>query len=174
MSQTLPRTDPSLVTLPDVTVAVVHTSGDPSEFGPRVMKALYGAAYKLKFDLKKRGVHMKMEMPRARWDWSPGRPEQAFLEGAWALPVPEETEAADLVSNEPDIEIGVERWTYGECAWILHVGGYDEEEPTVARLAAFIEENGREIAGMHEEWYMSGPAVKEPKTVILYPVRPRA
>ena len=159
--------------LPDVTVAVVHTSGDPSGLGPEVMKALYGAVYGLKFALKKRGVEMKLDMPRARWELTPGQPETPPLEGHWALPVPEGTEADDLVSKVPGVEIGVERWTYGECAWILHLGGYDEELPTIERLAAFIDEAGYVVSGMHEEWYMSGPSAKVPKTVILYPVRPK-
>ena len=53
--------------LPARTMAVVHTTGDPSELGESVFKALYGAAYTLKFALKKQGVEFKMEPPRARW-----------------------------------------------------------------------------------------------------------
>jgi len=50
--------EPEIVTLPDVTVATVHTSGDPEGLGADVMKALYGAVYSLKFALKKRGVEL--------------------------------------------------------------------------------------------------------------------
>lgn len=61
--------------------------------------------------------------------------------------------------------------TYGECAWTTPRGGYDAKEPTVARLMAFIDESGYEIAGMHEEWYLPEAKAKIPKTAILYPVR---
>jgi hypothetical protein len=168
-----PGTQPEIVVLPDVTVAVVHTSGDPADLGPEVMKALYGAVYGLKFALKKRGVEMKLDMPRARWDWKPGDKVAAQLEGDWALPVPDGTVAAELVSKVTGVEIRVDCWAYGECAWVMHLGSYDEELPTIERLAAFIDESGYVVAGSHEEWYMSGPNVKVPKTVILYPVRPR-
>ena len=48
------RTDPEIVELPARKMAVVHTCGDPAELGEGVFKALYGAVYTLKFDLKKR------------------------------------------------------------------------------------------------------------------------
>lgn len=169
----LPTAEPSLIALPVVTVAAVHSSGDPSAAGERVMKALYGAAYGLKFALKKRGVEMTMQWPRARWTFAPGAIVSANLEGDWALPVPDGTVTADLPQKVEGYPVEVRRWEYGECAWIMHFGGYDAEEPTIARLAAFISEAGMEIAGAHEEWYLSQPSAKVPKTVILYPVRAR-
>jgi len=48
--------EPEIVTLPDVTVATVHTSGNPEGLGADVMKALYGAVYGLKFALKSGGT----------------------------------------------------------------------------------------------------------------------
>jgi hypothetical protein len=169
-----PNTDPEIVTLPDITVATVHTSGDPSEHGPEVMKALYGAVYGLKFALKKKGVEMKLDAPRARWDFRPGDAVTGGLEGDWAVPVPDGTTEADLPQKSEAYHITVAHWSYGECARILHLGGYDQEEPTVERLASFIDEAGYEIAGMHEEWYLSQPSAKVPKTVILYRVRKKA
>lgn len=165
---------PEIVEMDDVTVAYVHTSGDPSGLGPDVMKALYGAAYALKFALKKQGVEMKLDMPRARWDWKPGQESTGELDGDWGLAVPDGTREKDLVQKDPRFPVRVARWTYGTVARIVHVGGYDEEEPTIERLATFIDEQGYVVAGRHEEWYMSGPNVKSPKTVILYPVRKRA
>ncbi len=166
-------TGPRIEELPDVTVAYVHTSGDPTGSGPDVMKALYGAAYALKFALKKQGVEMKLDMPRARWNWQPGDDTPEALEGDWALPVPDGTTAADLVQKDPRFPIRVARWSYGTVARIVHLGDYDAEEPTIARLAEFIADEGYVVCGMHEEWYMSGPGAKVPKTVILYPVRRR-
>jgi hypothetical protein len=167
------ETEPRFEEMPDITVAFVHTSGDPIGLGPDVMKALYGAAYALKFALKKQGVELKFGMPRARWEWKPGEPAADALEGDWGLEVPDGTTDADLGQTDPRFPIRLAHWEYGTVARILHLGDYDAEEPTIARLARFIGDNGYVIDGMHEEWYLSGPAVKVPKTVILYPVRKR-
>jgi hypothetical protein len=168
------NTEPEIVTLPDVTVAFVHTSGDPNESGPQVMKALYGAAYGLKFALKNRGVDMPMGAPRARWDWAPGAPTTTNLEGDWALVVPDGTLEEDLPQKSEGLHVGISRWGYGECARILHLGPYADEPPTVERLRAFIDASGYEVAGMHEEWYLSQPSAKVMKTEIVYPVRPKS
>jgi len=41
----------------------------------------------------------------------------------------------------------------------------------VERLHQFIEENGYQIAGDHEEEYLTTPDAKNPKTIIRYQVR---
>lgn len=169
-----PKTDPYFITLPDVTVATVHSSGAPSDAAPEVIKALYGAVYGLKSALKKQGIEMKPGTVRARWDLTSVQEPAGQLEGDWAVPVPDGTVEADLPQKSDAYHVSVARWTYGECARILHLGAYDAEEPTVAKLVSFIDEGGYEIAGMHEEWYLSRPSAKVPKTVILYPVRKKA
>jgi hypothetical protein len=170
--QSLPGSDPSLVTLPDVTVAYIHTTDDPSEVGPEAMKALYGAAYGLKFALKKQGKEMQLGAPRARFNWSPGNDPGSTLIGDWAIVVPDDTREEDIPQKSERFPVRLARWSYGECAWIMHAGPYDAETPTIDRLAAFVDEQGRVITGTHEEWYLSPPSAKVPKTVILYPVGP--
>jgi hypothetical protein len=53
----------------------------------------------------------------------------------------------------------------------LHIGGYDQETPTVQRLQKFIADNGYEVAGAHEEEYLTKPDAKVVKTIIRYPVK---
>lgn len=165
------KTDPEIVELPTRTMAVVRTCGDPSELGESVFKALIGAAYTLKFALKKQGVEFKVEPPRARWfageNWREVPRER--WEAAWALPIPDDT--TELEQKVPERPVSVERWEYGTVAQILHVGEYADEEPTIERLHAFIAENDWEIAGPHEEVYLSRPGAKSPKTIIRYQVR---
>ena len=165
------KTDPEIVEMPARTMAVVRTLGDPNIVGERVFKALYGAAYTLKFDLKKRGVEFKMEAPRARWfageSWRSVPREQ--WEAAWALPIPDGT--TEVPQKESETPVGVEIWEYGTVAQILHIGTYAEEEPSIERLHAFIADKGYEIAGPHEEEYLLRPGAKQPKTVIRYQVR---
>ena len=168
------KTDPEILELPALTMAVVHSMGDPEEVGERVFKALYGAVYALKFALKKEGVDFKVAPPRARWfageDWRSVPREQ--WEAAWAIPVPEGTGA--VVQKDADYPVTVETWDYGTVAQILHLGPYADEEPTIERLHAFIAEQGLAIAGAHEEEYLTRPGAKAQKTVIRYQVRAAA
>ena len=165
------KTDPEIVQLPPRTMAVVHTLGDPNEVGEGVFKALYGAAYSLKFDLKKRGVEFKIEAPRARWfageNWR--EVPRELWEAAWALPIPEGT--AGVTQKVPETHVGVETWEYGTVAQVLYIGEYAYEGPTIEVLHTYIDTQGYEIAGPHEEEYLSRPGAKEPKTVIRYQVR---
>jgi hypothetical protein len=88
------------------------------------------------------------------------------------LPIPEDT--ASLPRKVPIPEVMIETWKYGTVAQILHLGPYDQEYPTIEHLLKFIEESGYEVAGDHEEEYISRPDAKVQKTIIRYPVRKRA
>jgi len=85
------------------------------------------------------------------------------------LPLPEDT--TSLPQKVGGVEVKVETWEYGTVAQILHLGPYDQEEPTILRLHKFIEENGYEIAGVHEEEYLTTPDAKVMKTIIRYPIK---
>jgi len=108
--------------------------------------------------------------PRARWPLPLDTPHDQWV-GLWGIPVPDDVD--ELPQTAPDVPVTVETWEYGTVAHILHLGPYADEEPTVARLQAFIAESGYEIAGAHEEEYLSRPEAKNMKTIIRYPVRPR-
>ena len=163
---------PVIAEKPSATMAVVHTVGDPSEVGQKVFPALYGAAYGLKFALKKAGgPELKVTAPRARWF---GGPEWASLprdewQAAWAIEIPEGT--TEVPQKDPETPVVIETWEYGTVAEVLHIGTYSEETPTINLLHDFIAEQGYEICGPHEEEYQSRPDAKNPKTVIRYQVR---
>jgi hypothetical protein len=74
------------------------------------------------------------------------------------------------VQKKPGIEVKIETWEYGTTAQILHLEPFSTEVPTTARLHAFIEETGYEIAGPHEEEYLTTLDAKNQKTLIRYPV----
>jgi len=159
--------EPGIVEMGPQNMAVVQTVGDPNVVLPQVMPALYGAAYTLKFDLKNKGVTHKVGALRGRWPGLDATDRDKWV-AYWDLPLPDGvTEVAQKV---PDIEVKVERWDYGTVAQVLHLGPYSEEGPTIERLH-FIAENGCEIAGPHEEEYLTSPRAKVPKTVIRYQVR---
>jgi hypothetical protein len=164
------RQKPALVEMPAQTMAVVRSVGDPNVVGAQVFPALFGSVFTLKFKiLKPRGVEFKVGAPRARWPLLYDTPREEWV-GLWGIPVPDDVD--ELPQTMSDVAVGVETWQYGTMAHVLHLGPYADEESTVARLREFIAESGYEIAGAHEEEYLSRPEAKQMKTIIRYPVRP--
>ena len=163
------KTDPQIVEMPAQKMAVVSGKGTPEKVFSELMPALYGSVYTLKFDLKKRGLPtFKVTGLRARYPDSHSTPMNEWTH-IIGLPVPEDTTV--LPQKVAGIEVKIENWEYGTMAQILHLGPYDQEEPTVERLQQFIEENGYQIAGIHEEEYLTMPNAKVVKTLIRYPVK---
>ncbi len=151
-------------------MAVITTKGDPNTVMEKAMPALYGSVYTLKFQLKKQGVEFKVGKLIGRWPDAHLVPKDEWT-GIWGLPVPPETTELPQKSNEYSVRL--ENWEYGTVAEVLHIGPYTEEGPTVEILHNFIEENGYEIAGIHEEEYLTKPDSKVVKTIIKYPIRKR-
>ena len=162
------RKEPQIVQMPSQKMAVVYTRGDPNKVTSDSISALYGSAYKLKFDLKKKGLEFKVSGLRARWPNAHLVPKNEWL-GIWALPIPENI--TSIHQKNPSIEVKIEKWDYGTVAQILHIGPYSDEQPTVERLHKFITDSGYEIAGVHEEEYLTSPRAKVQKTIIRYPIK---
>ncbi len=151
------------------TMAVVTSKGDPNVVGESIFPALFGSVFTLKFQLKRSGQpDFKVTGLRARWPDAHLVPKDQWT-GHWGLPIPDST--TELPAKVPEPKVTIERWEYGTVAEILHLGLYTEEGPTIERLHKFIEESGYEIAGVHEEEYLTRPDAKVPKTLIRYPVR---
>ena len=162
---------PVISEMPAQTMAVVVTKGDPNVVGAQVFPALYGAVFTLKFQLKKSGQgDFKVSGLRARWPDLHIMPKDQWT-GLWALPIPDGT--TDIPKKVPEPDVRIEVWEYGTVAEILHLGSYSEEGPTVRKLHEFIAESGYEIAGVHEEEYLTRPTAKVVKTIIRYPIRRR-
>jgi len=163
------KKEPQILEMPPQKMAVVSGKGTPDKVFSELMPALYGSVYTLKFDLKKRGrPTFKVGGLRARYPDAHLLPKEEWTH-IIGLPIPEDT--TSLPQKVPGVEVKLETWQYGTVAQILHLGGYDQEQPTVARLHQFIAENGYEIAGVHEEEYLTTPDAKVPKTIIRYAVK---
>ncbi len=162
------KTDPQILEMPPQKMAVVHAKGAPDKVFPEFMPALYGAVYTLKFDLKKQG------RPTFKVSGLHGRYPDAHLvpKEAWTmilgLPIPEDTTV--LPKKVPNVTVSIETWEYGTVGQILHLGAYDQEDDDIARLQGFIADSGYEIAGDHEEEYLTTPGAKVIKTLIRYEV----
>ena len=86
-----------------------------------------------------------------------------------------------LAKKRPQLDVTkakLTRYTEGLCVQALHLGPYDDEPETIARMEAFAAEQGyvNDIsqARPHHELYLSDPrrcAPERLKTVIRHPVR---
>ncbi|MFC2035137.1 GyrI-like domain-containing protein [Chloroflexota bacterium] len=171
MAPRIPLTDPRLVEMPSQKMAVVHGKGSPDKVFPKLMPALYGSVYTLKFDLKKRGMPIfKVSGLRGRYPDILGvaKDKWTIIIG---LPIPNDTTL--LPQKVASIKVKLETWDYGKVAQILHLGAYDQEDGTIECLHRFIEESGYQLAGLHEEEYLTSPNAKIVKTIIRYPVKKR-
>ncbi len=163
------KIEPQIVEMPPQKMAVVHGKGAPDKVFPELMPALYGSVYTLKFDLKKKGLPtFKVTGLRARYPDAHLVPMDEWTH-IIGLPIPEDT--TSLPQKVAGTEVKIETWEYGTVAQILYLGAYDQERPTIERLHKFIEENGYQIAGIHEEEYLTTPDAKVVKTIIRYPVK---
>ncbi len=163
------KKEPQILEIPPQKMAVVYGKGAPDKVFPELMPALYGSVYTLKFDLKKKGLPtFKISGLRARYPDAHLVPidEWTHIIG---LPIPEDT--TSLPQKVPNTEVKIETWEYDTVAQILHLGAYDQEYLTVERLHKFIEDSSYEIAGDHEEEYLTTPDAKVVKTIIRYVVR---
>jgi hypothetical protein len=163
-----PEQQPKILDMPEQKMAVVYTTGDPTITGAQAVPALYASVSALVPQLKEKGIDFQLQAVRARWPDMSSSPKNQWT-GIWGLPIPD---AVDSLSQKtPGTEVKIEVWDYGKIAQILHIGPYATEEPTIKRLMGFIDKSGYEIAGIHEEIYLTPPNVPEQKTIILYPIK---
>ena len=174
MSPRKAATDPVILEMPTVKMAVVVGKGRPDEVFAELMPVLYGSVYTLKFTLKKQGVpDFKVGAPRARY---PDAHLHMNDKKAWTIlvgvPIPENT--ASLPQKVAGTEVKIEDWQYGTVAQMLYLGDYSSENPMIFKLHEFIKDNGYEIAGAHEEEYLTRPDAKTVKTIIRYPIKKKS
>lgn len=195
----LPKAVPQLVSLPPMQYLAVRGKGDPNEEGGVYQQAiglLYGVAYTLKM-CRKAGYeidgYFDYVVPPLEGFW--------YQEGAdgvdfahkdafcWisVIRVPDFVTRADFdlavaeaTRKKKQDFSAVEFLTVDEglCVQMLHVGAYDDEPASVARMDAFLAQNNCvndfSAARMHHEIYLSDPRKTPPekrKTVLRHPVR---
>jgi effector-binding domain-containing protein len=147
--------EPRIVTLPDQRVLVVETKGDPTTVGSEA----FGLLFKTYYNLKGVPKGPKQPAPRARWPLSLDTPKEQWV-GRYAMPVPDSVQSlGSMETSASGMQAQLATWPYGRVAEILHVGPYDQEEPTIRKLLDFIKAQGFTAFGEHEEEYLKGPTV---------------
>jgi len=172
--------EPRIISIPDTTV--LEVSFNTTTNG---LKEVFGFLFKSYFKIK--GVPKipwKLPPSVARYensldfDMEISKREAAFdnmiWQGAAALPLPANVTSVPDVAHE-NLTVRMVIWKYGETAEILHIGPYEKEAPTGKKLKEYIEKQGYEITGSHEEVYLRGPGTPFCKpenyyTIIRYPV----
>ena len=195
----LPKTDPAIVEVPRASYLAVRGKGDPNqEDGPykRAVGLLYTMAYTIKM-CEKGGRSIPGFFPyvvpplEGFWEQEGGGEidlsHKAGLCWTSVIRLPDFVTPADLQwakeeaarKKKPDCS-PVELLTVeeGTCVQILHLGPYDGEGASIARMTRFAEEQGwvtdLSPARLHHEIYLSDPRKSPPekwKTVIRLPVR---
>ncbi len=194
-----PKTAPSIVTVPKVNYLAVRGHGDPNAEGGKY-KASIGLLYAIAFTLKmsyKGGRKIDGYFPyvvpplEGLW-WQDGQKgdldysRKADLNFISLIRLPDFVTRADFdwaIREATEKKGGdfakVEFFPYdeGECVQCMHIGSYDDEPQTLAKMCQYAQENGYKIddAGerLHHEIYLSDPRRVTPerlKTVIRQPV----
>jgi hypothetical protein len=184
------------VDVPPMRYLAVDGHGDPNTSAAYrdAVEALFAVAYAVKF-ASKRGLGRDFVVaPLEGLWWADDR--GAFVardKGAWswtmliAQPdwIDDEAVAAALAAvrakatgaSNPALDVlRLEHLHEGLSAQILHVGSYDDEAPTLARLHdEWMPQHGLTFNGAHHEVYLSDARRTAPeklRTVLRQPVRP--
>lgn len=198
----LPKEMPSIVEVPSMQYAAVRGHGDPNEpdgeYG-RAVAVLYGISYTIKMSYKgsrKVDGFFEYVVPPLEGFWwmeggAPGVDYRNKSGFNWIsiIRVPEfvTEEVFAWAKEEAQRKKGIDTSlaelitvSEGLCVQCLHIGIYNEEPATVAKMDRYLLEQGYEndISDLrrHHEIYLSDPRKVSPermKTVIRHPVRPK-
>jgi hypothetical protein len=192
----LPSTLPAIIDVPKMSYIMVSGTGNPNheEFASRT-EALYSLSYAVKMSYKSN------EVPSGYYEYT------VFpLEGIWDL-VDKSKPATDkdnykytIMIRQPEFltnelfekfreqakkkkpnpyleELKLSEITDGLCCQIMHIGSFDDEPESFAKMDAFCAEKGYIRASyIHREIYLSDPRKSEAakmKTVLRYAVKDR-
>jgi hypothetical protein len=181
-----------VVDVPPMQFLMIDGHGDPNtaQEYQDALEALYAVAYTLKFASKKalgmdtvvpplEGLWWAEDMDvftassdKSTWDWT-----MMIMQPEWVTQEMFEEAVAQVEKkkNPPALpRLRLETYDEGSAVQIMHIGPYAAEGPTIARMHAFIAENGYEPAGKHHEIYLSDPrrtAPEKMKTVLRQPIR---
>ena len=195
----MPKSKPSIVTVPEMNYIAVRGKGDPNEEDGEYKKAiglLYGIAFTIK--MSKKGDHRIdgyfdfVVPPLEGFWWQDGVQGVDYANkdtfnwiSVIRLPDFVSREDFDWAVEEAEVKkktdfSKVEFFTYDEGLSVqcMHIGSYDDEPETVKLMHKYMDEQGYELditeKRMHHEIYLSDARKVEPekrKAVIRHPIR---
>ena len=195
----LPKGEPEILSIPEANYIAIRGQGDPNEEGGAYKQAigvLYAIAYTLKMSYKTDhvipGFYEYVVPPLEGFWWQENANDIDFTQKQkfhWIsmIRLPDFITredfiwAAQVAEQKKKINCSqVEFLTVNEglCVQCMHIGSYDEEPVTIARMDAFLAENGyaNDITDsrLHHEIYLSDARKIPPerqKTVIRHPIK---
>lgn len=194
-----PKTTPSLIDIPEMIFFAVDGKGDPNSCQEykNAIEVLYGMSFTVKMS-KLNGTqpegYFEYTVPPLEGLWyqedTVGIDYSRKNDFIWTSMIRQPefvTEAVFELAKEtlhrkkPQLDLSklkMMRFKEGLCVQLMHIGSYDNEPESIARLSKFVSENGLcedfTENRFHHEIYLSDPrkcAPEKLKTVIRHPVR---
>lgn len=178
----------SVVDVPEFDFLMVDGHGDPntSPLYAEAVEALYALSYTAKFASKQQfeldyaiapleglwdSARMESFIDRSKdeWSWT-----MMIRQPTWLTPELWDAARTKLAKKKlPALErVRLESFAEGTAVQIMHIGSYDDEAPTIARMHEWIAANGHAERGRHHEIYIGDPRRSAPeklKTVLRQP-----
>ena len=183
--------EPVLITVGPAKYLSIEGQGAPGsqEFQAKI-GALYNVTFTIKMAKKFAGRDYTVSKLEGLW-WADGK-ETEFLERPkdqwrWKLMIrtPEFIGAQALQAAISKLRekgkpaavstVTLEAFEEGRCVQVLHVGPYDAEPITIAKMKELASAQGLSFHGLHHEIYLSDPRRVAPaklRTILRRPVRP--
>lgn len=195
----LPKSIPSVITVPEMNYIAVRGKGDPNDENgeyKNTIGLLYGIAFTIKMSYK--GAHkidgyFEYVVPPLEGFWRQNGAQnidyshKERFDFISVIRLPDFVTKADFdwaieeASKKKKQDFSkVEFFTHDEgvCVQCMHIGSYDDEPKTVALMHKYIKANGYELditdKRLHHEIYLSDPRKCEAsklKTVVRHPIK---
>jgi hypothetical protein len=191
-----PTTTPSVIDVPEMKFIAVDGKGDPntSEEYAAAVELLYGLSYAIKMGNKS---ILEYVVPPLEGCWEVnddfkggGAAITDKSKFVWTMLIRQPDFVTDEVfgnakaafsKKKPGVDVSnarLEIIVEGLCIQVMHIGSYDNEPTTIAKLDCFAVDNGYIIDmngnRRHHEIYLSDPrkvASEKLKTVLRHPIR---
>jgi hypothetical protein len=175
-------TTPRLVRVPQLRFLCLDGHGDPNSPGfASAVRALYAVSYGAKLAIKKSSEPSYRMSPLEGLFWS--EDPAAFTTAAtadwsWRLLIRQPDQVDTMLVRRVVEDVGRKRrepavrdvrlvaWEEGPAAQVLHLGPYDAEAPTIARLHDYLAQLGLNFDGRrhkHHEIYLGDPRRAAPE-----------
>lgn len=196
----MPKTEPSIVTVPEMKFIAVRGSGDPNTSAEykQAMEILYGLSFTIKMS-KMNGSqpdgYFEYVVPPLEGFWSVN---DGIFDGLnitdkskfhWISVIRQPDFVTESVFERARSEAEKKKKTdmskaefitvsEGLCVQSMHIGSYDSEPSTILKMREYAEKNGysEDLSDtrLHHEIYLSDPrrcAPERLKTVIRHPIK---
>ena len=195
----MPKSKPSIVTVPPMNYIAVRGQGDPNAEGgayKQAIELLYGIAYTIKMSKKGsrqiEGYFDYVVPPLEGFWWQDGvcgvdYAHKETFQWISVIRLPDFVTKADFdwaieeATKKKKSDFSKVEWlAYDEglCVQCMHIGPYDDEPATVQRMHEYMEREGYELditdERRHHEIYLSDARKTAPeklRTVIRHPIR---